>query len=119
MEKYHLNDTIDYFTESFYQNLFQYFIIFVIVSIIGGVILLCLYFVYIALFRDDYRLLVDKTKNLPPLPQMNLTLEQLKQYNGEGADGRVCIAMLRKIYDITKGKSSYLFKFNILKCIFS
>merc|ERR1712137_1102792 len=34
-------------------------------------------------------------------------MEQLKQYNGNGPDGRVLVAVNGKIFDVTKGKRFY------------
>ena len=46
----------------------------------------------------------------PPLPRMkkkDMTLTELKKYDGSDPDGRVCVAVLGKIYDVTKGKRFY------------
>merc|ERR1712166_1732037 len=36
-----------------------------------------------------------------------MTLTELKKYDGSDSDGRVCVAVLGKIYDVTKGKRFY------------
>ena len=36
-----------------------------------------------------------------------MTLMQLRKYDGNGEDGRVCVAVCGKIYDVTKGKRFY------------
>jgi len=36
-----------------------------------------------------------------------MTLEELRTYDGTGTDGRVCIAVNRKVCDVTKGRSYY------------
>lgn len=38
-----------------------------------------------------------------PLPKHNMTLEELRKYDGKGSDGRICIAILGKVYDCSKG----------------
>merc|ERR1711936_637792 len=46
----------------------------------------------------------------PPLPRMkkkDMTLTELKKYDGSGPEGRVCVGVLGKIYDVTKGKRFY------------
>lgn len=46
----------------------------------------------------------------PPLPRMkkkDMTLTELKKHDGSGPDGRVCVGVLGKIYDVTKGKRFY------------
>lgn len=44
---------------------------------------------------------------LPPLKKQDFTLEQLKEYDGKGADGRVLIAVNGKVFDVTRGKRFY------------
>ncbi len=44
---------------------------------------------------------------LPPLKKQDMTLMQLRKYDGHGEDGRVCVAVNGKIYDMTKGKRFY------------
>lgn len=44
---------------------------------------------------------------IPPLKKQDMTLEQLRKYDGHDEDGRVCIAVNGKIFDVTKGKKFY------------
>jgi len=44
---------------------------------------------------------------LPPMKRRDFTLEELKQFDGTGPDGRVLIGVLGKVYDVTKGKRFY------------
>ena len=37
------------------------------------------------------------------LRKQDMTMEQLKQYNGLGPEGRVLVAVNGKIFDVTKG----------------
>jgi membrane-associated progesterone receptor component len=39
------------------------------------------------------------------LRKQDMTMEQLKEYNGKGPDGRVLVAVNGKIFDVTKGNS--------------
>lgn len=57
----------------------------------------------------------------PPLPKLkkrDFTLEELKQYDGNGKDGRVLVAVNGSVYDVTKGKRFYgpgkRIKFNVV-----
>lgn len=43
----------------------------------------------------------------PPLEKHDMTLDELKQYDGKGTDGRVCIAIMGKIFDCTRGRKFY------------
>lgn len=40
----------------------------------------------------------------PPLPKRDMTLDQLHKHDGKGQDGRVCLAVCGKIFDVTKGR---------------
>lgn len=40
----------------------------------------------------------------PPLPKHDMTVSELRQYDGTSEDGRICIAINRKIFDVSKGK---------------
>ncbi|XP_054153766.1 membrane-associated progesterone receptor component 1-like [Oppia nitens] len=42
-----------------------------------------------------------------PLPKHDMTLEELSKYDGKGADKRICIGILGKVYDCTKGHRFY------------
>ena len=44
---------------------------------------------------------------LPKLKKQDMTLEQLRQYDGKGEDGRVCIGINGKVFDVTRGKRFY------------
>ena len=39
------------------------------------------------------------------LRKQDMTMEQLKQYNGLGPEGRVLVAVNGKIFDVTKGNT--------------
>ena len=45
----------------------------------------------------------------PELPKIrrDFTVEELKQYDGNGEDGRVLVAVNGNVYDVTKGKRFY------------
>uniref|UniRef100_A0A915CXK7 Cytochrome b5 heme-binding domain-containing protein n=1 Tax=Ditylenchus dipsaci TaxID=166011 RepID=A0A915CXK7_9BILA len=43
---------------------------------------------------------------IPPLKKQDMTVEQLKKYNGV-EDEHICFALLGKIYDVTKGRDFY------------
>ena len=44
---------------------------------------------------------------LPPLKKRDFTLEQLREYDGKGKDGRLLIAVNGKVFDVTRGKRFY------------
>lgn len=46
----------------------------------------------------------------PPIPKLkrqDMTLEQLRQYDGTGEHNRVCVGVNGKIFDVTRGKKFY------------
>ena len=44
---------------------------------------------------------------LPRMKRRDFTLEQLREYDGRGKDGRVLVAVNGKVFDVTKGKRFY------------
>lgn len=44
---------------------------------------------------------------LPPMKKRDFTLEQLREYDGRGVDGRILIAVNGKVFDVTRGKRFY------------
>ncbi|KAI2807139.1 hypothetical protein RDWZM_006166 [Blomia tropicalis] len=42
-----------------------------------------------------------------PLPKHDMTLDELRKYDGKGPDKRVCIAILGRVYDCTKSYNFY------------
>ena len=43
----------------------------------------------------------------PPMKKQDLNLQQLREHDGNGKDGRICVAVNGKVYDVTKGKKFY------------
>ena len=44
---------------------------------------------------------------LPPLKKRDFTLEQMREYDGRGPEGRVLVAVNGKVFDVTRGKRFY------------
>ncbi|GFV47887.1 membrane-associated progesterone receptor component 2 [Trichonephila clavipes] len=44
---------------------------------------------------------------LPPMKKRDMTLEELRKYDGLNEEGRVCVAVNGKVFDVTKGKRFY------------
>lgn len=44
---------------------------------------------------------------LPPLRKQDMTLEQLRQFDGAGPDGRICLSVNGKIFDVTRATNLY------------
>ncbi len=44
---------------------------------------------------------------LPPLKKRDFTLEQLREFDGRGREGRILIAVNNKVFDVTRGKRFY------------
>lgn len=45
--------------------------------------------------------------DLPKLKKQDMTLEQLREFDGKGPDGRILLAANCKIFDVTRGKRFY------------
>lgn len=45
--------------------------------------------------------------SLPTLKKRDFTLEQLREFDGKGVDGRLLIAVNGKVFDVTRGKRFY------------
>jgi len=49
-----------------------------------------------------------RVPDLPPMRRRDMTVEELREYDGEvRPDGRICIAVDGKIFDVTKAKRMY------------
>lgn len=44
---------------------------------------------------------------LPPMKKRDMTLEELRKFDGLNEEGRVCVAVNGKVFDVTKGKRFY------------
>ena len=44
---------------------------------------------------------------IPKLKKQDMTLAQLRQYDGKGEHGRICVAVLGKVFDMTRGAKFY------------
>ena len=55
----------------------------------------------------------DNEPSSPPAPQLepmkkrDFTLEQMREFDGKRADGRLLIAVNGKVFDVTRGKRFY------------
>ncbi|GAB1609080.1 membrane-associated progesterone receptor component 1-like [Argonauta hians] len=46
-------------------------------------------------------------KEIPRMKKRDMTIKEMKKYDGTDEDGRVCIAVNGKIFDVTRGKQFY------------
>lgn len=49
----------------------------------------------------------EPRRELEPLPRGDMTLGELKKYDGKNEEGRILLAVNREIYDVTKGARFY------------
>jgi len=91
------------------QSWSQWFVSELTSNPINVFLLLAIFYLIYKIFKSD----TDSTPIVPPpppLPRMkkkDMTLTELKKYDGTGPEGRVCVGVLGKIYDVTKGKKFY------------
>jgi len=67
---------------------------------------LCAFLLY-KILRNRRREFPTPKQVLPPMKKRDFTLEQLKEYNGRGQDGRILIAVNGKVFDVTRGGRFY------------
>ncbi|RWS30203.1 membrane-associated progesterone receptor component 2-like protein, partial [Leptotrombidium deliense] len=71
--------------------------------------LICAYLIY-RLFKkssSDDSEDVEIIKIPEPLQPHDMTLDELRKYDGKGEDGRICIGVNGKVYDCSKGRRFY------------
>jgi len=70
--------------------------------------LICIYLIYKIFFYNSETTYSGEVKKYPaPLPKHDMTLTELRQYDGKNEDKRICIAVNRKIFDVSKGDKFY------------
>jgi membrane-associated progesterone receptor component len=69
-----------------------------------GVITLLIYKIFKS--RTETKPVAQREPELPKL-RRDFTVEELRPYDGTGADGRVLVAVNGNVYDVTKGKRFY------------
>jgi len=67
------------------------------------------YLIYQILFSSREPTPVEPEKPMPPMKKQDMDLSELKQYDGltEKCNGRICVAVNGKIFDVTRGKKFY------------
>lgn len=46
-------------------------------------------------------------ESLPPLTKRDMTVEEIREYDGKQPDGRILMAVNGKVFDVTRGKKFY------------
>ena len=73
-----------------------------------GLLGVCIFLIYkIVKGRDVQEEEPPVERPLEPLKRQDMTVEQLKSYDGKTGDGRILIAVNKKIFDVTRGRSFY------------
>lgn len=57
--------------------------------------------------RRDDETPPEPDDSLPPLPKRDMTVDELRMYDGKLDDGRILMAVNGKIFDVTRGKKFY------------
>lgn len=71
-------------------------------------VIICVYILYkiFSTSRPDVTE-SNPTPALPPLKKHDMTYQELKQYDGTNDEGRVCVGVCGKVFDVTRGKHFY------------
>lgn len=65
------------------------------------------YLIYRSAAPDKKDTKSEARKVLKPLPKSDMTLAELRKYDGKDEEGRVLLAVNREVYDVTKGWRFY------------
>ncbi|KAH6935801.1 hypothetical protein HPB50_010256 [Hyalomma asiaticum] len=70
---------------------------------------ICIYLIYKIFFSRQHSRSseVKREPELPPMKKRDMTLEEIRKYDGTGEDGRVLVAVNGKVFDVTKGRHFY------------
>lgn len=68
---------------------------------------LCIFLVYKIVKSRRQDSTEGNARVCPPMKKRDFTLEQLKQFDGRGADGRLLMAVNGKVFDVTKARKTY------------
>ncbi|XP_054716023.1 membrane-associated progesterone receptor component 1-like [Uloborus diversus] len=68
---------------------------------------ICLFLLYLIFKKQEKVQVTPPTPQLPAMKRRDMTYTELKKYDGTGEDGRVCVAVNGKVFDVTKGKRFY------------
>jgi len=68
-----------------------------------------IYLLYKILFPSNDVKPAETETVLPPLKKQDMTLQQLRKYDGTSpeSEGRICVAVNGKIFDVTRGRRFY------------
>lgn len=69
----------------------------------------CVFLVYKIFFsrQQSQRSPVKREPELPPLKKQDMTLQDIRKYDGTNTDGRILVAVNGKVFDVTQGKNFY------------
>ena len=67
----------------------------------------CCFLLYKIVAGSRKKPLPPPEPRLKPMKKRDFRLEELKQYAGQGEEGRVLVAVNGKVFDVTRGKKFY------------
>jgi membrane-associated progesterone receptor component len=91
------------------SQLWQWFYSELTSSPVNGILFVAILYLVYKIFKSDSdsTTIAPVEPSLPRMKKRDFTLKELRKYDGTGPDGRVLLAVLGKIYDMTKGKRFY------------
>lgn len=74
---------------------------------INIVLLLAILYLLYKILKPESEEKVEAEPPIPPMKKQDFTPRQLKEYDGTGEHGRTLIAVLGKVFDVTKSRNFY------------
>lgn len=72
-----------------------------------GLLSICVFLLYKIIKGKGSSDPPPKKPELPKMKKRDFTLEQLREFDGKGPEGRILIAVNGKVFDVTRGKRFY------------
>jgi len=89
------------------QTTMQWFIEELTGNPINVILLIAILYLLYKILKPEAEEKIEAEPPTPPMKKQDFTPRQLKEYDGTGEHGRVLIAVLGKVFDVTKSRNFY------------